>query len=131
MSDIESYLTTIELALVSSPIIAEYSVIRSWANTDDGYIRIRAMLTNGDFLEAAEYFTTQAGEIITVDYRHQWMDGNRELLKRRWDSTPHHPELENFPHHIHVGSEESVAPGNPVSFLELLRILESELASSE
>lgn len=130
MSDILAYLTEVELALVSSPVIAEYQVVRSWANTDDGYIRIRATLTNGDFLEAAEYFVLDGDQIVTIDYRYQWMDGEKKVLRRRWDSTPDHPELENFPHHVHIGDEATVIPGHPMSLVDLLRVLESEVSQS-
>jgi hypothetical protein len=88
MSDVADYLAEVELALVSSPTVATYQVIRSWANTDDGYIRVRATLANGDFLEAAEYFVLEEGQLVTVDYRHQWMDGDRKTLRRRWDRHP-------------------------------------------
>lgn len=130
MPDISSYLADIELALVSSEIIAEYHIVRSWANTDDGYIRLRATLTNGDFLEAAEYFTLQNDQVVTVDYHFQWMDSERKALRRRWDSTPHFPKLKNFPHHIHIGIEETVTPGSSMSLIELLKFLEDEIAQS-
>ncbi len=128
MRDITIYLAEIELALVNSPVVAEYRVIRSWANTDDGYIRIRATLTNGDFLEAAEYFILDNVRIITTDYRHQWMASDKKVLLRRWDSTPDHPKLENFPHHIHVGNETTIVPGHSMSLIELLSFLENKLA---
>ena len=128
MPDILSYLADIELALVSSEIIAEYDIVRSWANTDDGYIRLRATLTNRDFLEAAEYFTLQDDQVVTVDYHFQWMDRERKILRRRWDSTPHFPNLENFPHHVHIGGDETVMPGSSISLINLLKILENEVA---
>ena len=130
MNDITSYLAEIELALVSSPIIAEYAVIRSWANTDDGYIRIRATLTNGDFLEAAEYFALREDQVVTIDYRHHWADRDKQILRRRWDSTPDHPDLKNFPHHVHIGSEENVISGHAQGLVNLLKIIEIELAQS-
>lgn len=126
MSDIATYLSEVELALVSSLIIAEYCIVRSWANTDDGYIRVRATLTNGDFLEAAEYFALDQGQITIIDYRYQWMDGDKELLRRRWDSTPDHPELEGFPYHVHTGGEGSVASSRSTSLVALLNTLEEE-----
>jgi hypothetical protein len=128
MSDLAAYLAEIELALVSSPVIAEYQVLRAWANTDDGYIRLRAQLSNGDFLEAAEYFILEGDQIATVDYRHQWMDGEKQTLRRRWDTTPDHPELENFPHHVHTGREADVAAGHSMSLIDLVRFLEAEIA---
>ena len=117
----------IELALVSSPIISEFQIVRSWANTDDGYIRVRATLSNGDFLEAAEYFVLRGEHSVTVDYCQHWTDGDKRVLRRRWDNTPDHPELEGFPHHIHVGREETLVSGQPVSVSDLLRILEGEI----
>jgi len=126
MSDILAYVAEIELALVSSPILSQYQVVRSWANTDDGYVRVRAVLANGDFLEATEYFVSRTGRVVTVDYRYQWMDSDKVVLRRRWDSTPDHPGLANFPHHIHIGSEDVVVPGKPLSLVELLQLLEHE-----
>lgn len=127
VSDPASYLTEAELALVSSPIIAEYQISRSWANTDDGYIRVRVTLTNGDFLEASEYFVLQGGRIETADYHYQWMDTTKQTLRRRWDSTPHYPELQNYPNHIHL-DEITVVPGKPMSLFSILRVLENELS---
>jgi len=131
MDEIVSYLMEIEAALISSPAIIDFELVRSWANTDDGYIRVRATLSNGDFLEASEYFALQGDRLVTVDYRYQWMDAERAHLRRRWDSTPHHPELQDFPHHIHEGDEAIVIPGKPMSLLQLLAVLEDELASQQ
>ncbi len=128
MDEITSYLADVEAALISSPAIADFEVVRSWANTDDGYIRVQATLANGDFLEASEYFAFQGGYLVTVDYRYQWMDAEQTRLRRRWDSTPHHPELENFPHHVRGVDEENVIAGRPMSLIQLLAVLEAELS---
>ena len=130
MRDPVTYLAEVEMALVASPVVADYRLVRSWANTDDGYIRIRATLSNGDFLEAAEYFIVQEEQIATVDYRHQWMDATRTMLRRRWDNTPHHPELDGFPHHCHIGDESYVVPSEPVSLIQVLALIEAEIGPS-
>lgn len=83
------------------------------AHDDDGYMRIRATLSNGDFLEAAEYIVYDQGQLVTADYRYQWMDGAKKILRRRWDSTPDWPHLPDSPHHVHVGDEATVEPGRP------------------
>lgn len=127
MDDGASYLTEVELALVGSPVILEYEIVRSKINVDDGSIRVRAVLINGDFLEASEYFLLQGDRRITADYRYQWMDSTQSQLRRRWDSTPHYPGLANFPHHVHLGDEETVVPGRLLSLLELLKLLETEI----
>jgi hypothetical protein len=128
MNECAAYLSEIELALISSPILAEYQVVRSRLTTDDGYIRVRAKLTNGDFLEAVEYFVHREDRMVTIDYRHQWMDGAKQTLRKRWDNAPDHPHLPNFPHHVHVGDEATIIPGQPMSLIEMLHTLEQELA---
>lgn len=126
--DLFAYLAEVEMAFVSSPIVARYEIVRCWVNTDDGYIRILVSLVNGDFLEASEYFVLGESRIVTVDYRYQWMDGEKKVLRRRWDSTTDHPELGNFPHHVHIGSEENIVSGYPMSLIDLLKTLEDEIA---
>lgn len=88
---------------------------------------MRVTLTNGDFLEATEYVVLQAGQIAPVDYRYQWMSGDKATLRRRWDSTPDHPGLEGFPYHVHIGGEKIVSPSEPLGLIALLQVLEQEL----
>lgn len=40
MDDPAEYLRATELALVESPIIAEFRIVRQWAHADDGYLRV-------------------------------------------------------------------------------------------
>ena len=127
VADIAAYLSSIQLALVGSPAIAHFDIVRSRGSTDSSYIRIRATLVNGDYLEAAEYCMVDGDDVVVVDYRYQWMDASRSTLIRRWDNTPHHPGLAGFPHHVHVGYETNVVPGHSWSLLELLKFLEQEL----
>ncbi|MBE2232630.1 MAG: hypothetical protein IAE85_03975 [Anaerolinea sp.] len=126
--DPSTYLAEVELALIVSQIVARYEVVRSWYNTDDGYIRVRIALTNGDFLESTEYFVVDQGHVQIMDYRHQWMDGTRTSLRRRWDCTPHHPEVDGFPHHVHVGSEGNVVTGRVLGVIDLLHLIEKDMS---
>jgi hypothetical protein len=126
-NDVAAHLSETELALLSSPVISEFHIVLAWTNTDDGYIRIRATLLNDDFLEASEYFVQEGTTVIPIDYRYQWMDQSKKVLRRRWDNTPHYPGLPNFPHHIHVGNETAVVPGHSFTIIELLDLLEDEL----
>ena len=127
MNDPAVYLNQIILALISSPVIHSYEIVRAKANSNDGYLRLRAILHQGDFLELVEYFASIQEQMITLDYRHQWMSGDKTTLRRRWDSTPHHAGLPNFPHHIHVESETNIISGEPMSILQLLIYLENTL----
>jgi hypothetical protein len=116
----EEYLASIHMALMGSPIIQTYVIIRQRISSQSGHLRVRIQLNNGDFLEAAEYFSLIEDHIQVIDYRHQWMGDDQVTLIKRWDSTPHHPEIESFPHHIHLGAEDNVIPGTCMSIQAVL-----------
>ena len=120
------YLKYCRIILITSPIVQQYRIIEAQASERKGYIRVRVTLINGDFLEMAEYFTLDDGEIVTRDYRFQWMNEDKTVLRYRWDSTPHFPELPEFPHHIHNGSDGNVMSHSLMNFekaLEEINIL--------
>jgi len=124
----DEYLAALHLALVESPIIVRYRIVRQRVTSQRGHLRVRIDLSNGDFLEAAEFFGLTPDGIQVLDYRHQWMNGERTVLRKRWDSTPHYPDLENAPHHVHDGSEDVTRPGEPMSILAALAQVEREIS---
>jgi len=125
------YVLQLKAKLVISPMVASFTVVEEKVWPDRGYIRIRMALSNGDFLEAAEYFVLEGEECVTRRYRYQWMDGERRELRKRWDNVEHHPDLSNFPYHVHVGGEENVEPGERLSIVQLLDVLAGEISMEE
>lgn len=123
----DEYLAAIHVALVESPIVVNYTVVRQRATSQRGYLRVRIRLSNGDFLEATEAFRLVSNGVELVDYRHQWMDESRTTLHKRWDSTPHHPQVDNFPYHCHVGSESRVVPSDPLTIQDVLCVIGQEI----
>ncbi len=124
MTELDTYLEALKLKLVASAIVAQYTIVKERTTTTDGYLRVQITLSNGDFLELTEYFIHRQRKIETVDYRYQWMDATKRQLKRRWDNTAHHPEISNFPHHIHEGSEDHVVEGKRLNISQVLDLLE-------
>jgi len=125
----DDYLIEIKARLVTSTVVSEIeAVVEEWALVDQGYFRARLGLNNGDFLEVAEYFVVEHEQCVTRRYRYQWMDQHRLALRKRWDNVEHFPDLPNFPHHVHT-SDQSAVPGYPLSILDLIGILEKELAA--
>ena len=43
----------------------------------------------------------------------------------RYDDTRHHPELEHFPHHKHIGGESEVEGASPPELPRVLSDIES------
>ena len=116
------YLDTILAELVASSLIASFDVIEQWVEPERGYIRVRAWLANGDFLELAEYSVETDGECLTQRYRYQWVDASRQQLRSRWDNVEHLTNLAGFPHHVHL-ADGQVVPGANQSITDLLKVL--------
>jgi len=127
--DLAAYINAIKERLNESFIVAAIEVVDERILLNRGYFRARLILTNTDFVEIAESFAVQDNQLITLDYRYQWMDGDKQTLKQRWDSVKHFPDLPNFPHHVHIGSESNVESGQSRNILEFITFLESEIQS--
>jgi hypothetical protein len=42
--------------------------------------------------------------------------------------SPHHPEIQTYPNHVHIGKEDNVCPSLPVTGLEVISLIEEEYA---
>lgn len=125
--DALAYLAAIKASLASSEVVKQVEIVREYATADHGFLRARLILRNDDFLEVAEYFQVVGEQTQTVEYRYQWMGPDRQGLHKRWDNAKHHPELPNFPHHVHDGRTGQVEPGRLLSIVDLVDWLEQEL----
>ena len=125
--DLDQYMTAVKAKLAGSSIIASIEIVDERILLNRGYFRARLTLANTDFLEIAESFTIQNDQLITLNYRYQWMDASKQALKKRWDSVKHFPDLPNFPHHIHINLESNVEPGLSRNIIEFIDFIESEL----
>ena len=121
------YLESVKLALALNDIVHTVQIVREYGWEGHGFFRARLELKNGDFLEVSEYFVVQDDEIQILQYRYQWMDSARQQLRKRWDNAAHHPELDNFPHHVHVKSDNVVMSGQTMNISLLLAMLQREL----
>jgi hypothetical protein len=50
------YLVAIQTFLITSKIVESFTIVEEWCQRDRGYIRVRLTLSQGDFVESAEYF---------------------------------------------------------------------------
>jgi hypothetical protein len=48
-------------------------------------------------------------------------------LIKRWDNARHFPELNGFPHHVHIGAADKAADGVPVTALDILAGIDRNL----
>ncbi|MFH1562075.1 MAG: DUF6516 family protein [Nitrospirota bacterium] len=131
MSQVQDYFNELNLKLMESEIIEGFQIKKERITITDGYIRIQGKLINGDLIEFSEYCRFY-NEMVVEEYTFHWQDSKGNLI-RRWDNAKHHPELKNFPHHVHVDEETKVLPSecNPQQTLLLLEKLEQLYGEKE
>lgn len=61
-------------------------------------LKVKSEIRNETVLYISELHTREYQK-----YSYHWQSRNGELLLR-WDNSPHHRELPNFPYHLHRGS---------------------------
>jgi len=128
--DAQGSLDAITLKMAMSAIVRQVNIVQERVSGAYGFLRARLVLTNDDFLEVSEFFTVEQGQGQPGEYRHQWMNQTRQVMRKRWDNATHYPGLPNFPHHIHGGDETRIEPGRPIGVVELIEVLEREMETT-
>lgn len=127
MNPIVDYFDAIKERLLNDPMIADFHILRERVIETEGYLRVRLTLEDNSLLEFSEYVRqTAADQPQTVIYSYHWAD-TKGQLRKRWDNTPHYPDLPNFPHHIHDGITDAVMPGKPVNIFQVLDSIAASL----
>lgn len=125
-ADIQSYFDEMINNFLSSPVIDTFQIIREWQSEEEGYLRARCSLINGDILEVSEYIEIIDDEIVLDNYTFHWQNLNRKFVKRR-DNVKHHKEIKTFPFHIHDGNEKTIKPSEPMNHKKVLKIIQKEI----
>ena len=133
---IHEYFQQIKLYLASYTWAKSVQVLRyDLLDTDEEQIlvyRIRVSMPDAGILEIRERVVVSKmdKEIETTTYSFHWQDRRNNLIKR-WDNAPHFPDLEGFPHHIHIGEDDTVVPGRPINALEMIAEVDRELSDAD
>lgn len=90
-------------------------------------LRIRIRFKNRSLLELNESIRIREDKLHFISYRYHFQDHKNRLVFR-YDSAPHFPDLQSFPHHKHLPNAviESKRPSINRLFQELLKIGFSE-----
>ena len=98
---LSGYLNQIEQAIQQySDAYVEYYE-EEILNLERTNLRIRLRFQQEYLLEINEAIIVTGNQLEFLDYRYHFQDGNNQLIFR-YDSTPHFPNLINFPHHKHL-----------------------------
>lgn len=115
---LEDYLDGIVQELVVSHIVYSFKVLKRELGEEDGYLRIKCNLSNGDVLEFAEYIHVIKKIIHHETYSFHWQSIDGKLIKR-WDNVKHHKEIVTYPHHLHL-SDDTVIDSKPMNLKKIL-----------
>jgi len=85
-----------------------------------GILKGKIVFLDGSQLEFKELVSKSE-----TDYRFQYMDKSDSLIIR-WDTAPHHKELDNFPYHIHTPNEEEKSSPR-MNLVKILDIVERKV----
>ncbi len=123
---VERYLDDIVQAVVVSHAVSSFKILKQEVGEEDGYIRIKCLLSDGDILEFAEYVQVIRNKIDIVTYSFHWQTGEGSLMKR-WDNVKHHKELTTFPYHLHLPDGE-VVDSIPMNYKKILAEIEKTVS---
>ena len=127
---VRAHLDDVQQAFLLSPVVRSLQVREREERLYEGFIRLRAVLSNGDLLEAFEFVVATPDTLQTLTYRIHWQRRDGQL-QRRWDNAPHHKEVPTFPHHVHVGLADHVAASEPMTILKVLALVEGEIHTED
>ncbi len=116
------YLQTVKTHLLTNPLVEDFQIVRERMTDNDGHIRVRMTLINDNLMEFSEYIQRLEGDIQVVTYSYHCTDSFCNLIIR-WDNTPHFPDLDEFPHHKHIGCPETVQAGQPMNIFKVFNEL--------
>ena len=103
-------------------ILAEFVVEVAVPRVDYHAFKLKVVLADGSTIRISEQYYRDTLE----QYAYYWLDVNNCLLIG-WDNAPHHPHLPSFPHHKHVGTQDSRQPSVEATPEEILAAIRARL----
>jgi len=120
---IETYFQGLLDTIAASSIVRLHNVMLDKRTPRAGLVRGDLYFANGSRLHFRELVEIQAN-VVRLMYSYHYQRANDSLIFR-YDDTPHHPGLPNFPHHKHVVSETNIVSAVPPDLPAGLREVEA------
>ena len=126
---IQAYFDEMLQSLIVSNVVSSFKLLRQETGDEDGFIRIKSILSDGGIFEFAEYVIAPGNNITVETYSYHWQRADGTLIKR-WDNVPHHKEIDTFPHHLNL-TEDRVIKSPRMSLKKVLAEIEKTLIIDE
>lgn len=105
-------------------LIQEHRVLTDRHDNRITEYKARLTLLDGSLLEFSEI---NVPDIQKRKYAYQWMSADYTLIIR-WDNALHHRHIATFPHHKHVGNEQTIEPSEEMVLETVLHYIDSQLS---
>jgi hypothetical protein len=101
VNTVDDYFSSLNRFLQKHKSIAGLEPEVPYQRITDQFGRINARLRffDGSFLDIDEMIRIERGMPVNYNYRYHYQRQDGPVIT--YDDTPHHPELETFPHHSH------------------------------
>lgn len=99
-----------------------WQVVRYEQEGEAYLLHLTGTMCDGSRLEMRDYLFVDGSR----KYAYQWMEANGQL-RRRWDNTPHWPEVATAPHHVHSTGQERPEPSTVTNLEDLLHFIKEWL----
>ena len=115
---IQKLVAEIEKTIDSSSIILLSSIQKYFGPGEETvYLKGQLTIIDSSTLKIS-IFATETHEILPIDkYRLHYMNADGKMLFR-YDNSPHHPEIDSYPHHKHT--PDKIRPSNMPSIQDIL-----------
>ncbi len=126
---VESYFNDVVGCLFINQAISSFKILRKEVSEEDGYIRIKCKLLNGDILEFSEYIVIHKNKVTIETYSYHWQKADGTLIKR-WDNVSQFKEVDTFPHHLHL-TESKVVSSPKLTLKKILDEIEKAIIAHD
>jgi hypothetical protein len=129
--DIFDYFESLRRSIQKNRAISflEEPVIMQAFDEYRGLFRARVFFWDHSYLTIDEIIDTAAGYPEILRYSYTYIKGGEQVF--RYDNAPHHPDLETFPHHKHIGPAELPKTSEPPTLSQVFREIERLLTATE
>ncbi len=98
-----AYYASVQKAILAAPLVIQMRISFDEISEEECYIKGEITFNGGYVLHIAEYVVTEP-EFKRLKYRFHFQKSNGQMVVR-WDNSPHHPEVESHPDHVHIGKK--------------------------
>lgn len=116
---ISDYISQVKSTIEKLPFVLSHELIFDNRGDVVFYLKGTIVFTKQSEFHLKEY-SISVPEFKKIAYSYHYQEANKNLIFR-YDNAEHYPELENFPHHKHIG--DKVFSAEEVSLNDVLEII--------